>query len=261
MVRVASEDVNRTLYWHESSRPLTSLAFVAPLLLAYEAGVLWLGADAARNGADVWLRRSLDTLGFSQYFLLPAVLCAVLLGWHHVRREPWRVEGQVLVGMLLESTVLAMLLVGLAHALIASLAALSFTTPAARDLTVSLSTAQIVGYLGAGVYEELLFRLLLLPLALSITGALFEQRRTRWGVAVVLTSALFAAAHYEFELRIAGHTLWAPQGDAFAWPSFCFRFAAGAFFSLLLLVRGFGIAAGTHALYDILAAVGVMSHA
>ena len=58
-------------YWQQSRRPLTSLAFVTPLLLVYEAGVLWLGPHAMRNGADVWLRQLLDLLGFSQYFLLP----------------------------------------------------------------------------------------------------------------------------------------------------------------------------------------------
>src|SRR5688500_7164859 len=44
-------------YWQQSRRPLASLAFVAPLLLLYEIGVLVLGAHAVRNGADVWLRQ------------------------------------------------------------------------------------------------------------------------------------------------------------------------------------------------------------
>ena len=60
-------------YWQQSRRPLTSLAFVTPLLIIYEAGVLWLGPQAMRNGADVWLRQLLDLLGFSQYFLLPVL--------------------------------------------------------------------------------------------------------------------------------------------------------------------------------------------
>src|SRR3990170_3082495 len=47
-------------YWRESQRPLVSLAFVLPLLVVYEGGVLWLGPAAMRNGADVWLRQLLD---------------------------------------------------------------------------------------------------------------------------------------------------------------------------------------------------------
>ena len=75
-------------YWQQSRRPLVSLAFVAPLLLIYEAGILWLGPQAMRNGADVWLRQLLDLLGFSQYFLLPLLTVGLLAGWHHVTRQP-----------------------------------------------------------------------------------------------------------------------------------------------------------------------------
>ena len=59
-------------YWQQSREPLTSLAFVAPLLAVYELGVVLLGRQAARNGVDVWLRGLLDLLGTGQYFLLPA---------------------------------------------------------------------------------------------------------------------------------------------------------------------------------------------
>ena len=51
-------------YWQQSRRPLASLAFVTPLLAIYEFGVLWLGPQAMRNGADVWLRQWLDEIGF-----------------------------------------------------------------------------------------------------------------------------------------------------------------------------------------------------
>jgi hypothetical protein len=72
---VKTQTAATTGYWEESARPLAGLAFVAPLLLAYEAGVLWLGPDAIRNAADVWLRNLLDLLGFPQYFLLPVITC------------------------------------------------------------------------------------------------------------------------------------------------------------------------------------------
>jgi membrane protease YdiL (CAAX protease family) len=63
-------------------------------------------------------------------------------------------------------------------------------------------------------------------------------------LAVLVTSVLFSAAHY------AG-----AHGETFDWFSFSFRFLAGAFFALLFVYRGFGIAAGTHALYDIFVGV------
>ena len=58
---------------------------------------------------------------------------------------------------------------------------------------------------------------------------------------IVLTSLLFSAAHYV-----------GPCGDPFRWLTFLFRFLAGVFFAVLFRYRGFGIAAGTHAFYDVL---------
>ena len=52
---------------------------------------------------------------------------------------------------------------------------------------------------------------------------------------------LFSAAHYV-----------GPSGDKFLWLTFLFRFLAGVFFAVLFRYRGFGIAVGTHAFYDVL---------
>jgi membrane protease YdiL (CAAX protease family) len=41
-------------------------------------------------------------------------------------------------------------------------------------------------------------------------------------------------------------------GEPFQWYAFLFRTMAGAFFAALFIYRGFGIAAGTHAAYDML---------
>ncbi len=97
-------------YWLESRRPLASLVFTAPLLAAYELAVLTLGRHALRNGAEAWLRQLLDGLGFGQYFLLPVLTVCILLAWHHVTREPWRVSGGVLYGMTGECVLLALFL-------------------------------------------------------------------------------------------------------------------------------------------------------
>ena len=67
----------------------------------------------------------------------------------------------------------------------------------------------------------------------------------RVAVAVVLTSLVFSAAHYV-----------GPHGETFEAFSFAFRFLAGAFFAMLFVYRGFGVAAGTHALYDVFVSVG-----
>ena len=100
---------------------------------------------------------------------------------------------------------------------------------------------QLVLSIGAGLYEEVLFRLLLLPAVIWLLERWGQTRFTAslWGV--VLTSLLFSGAHYV-----------GPLGDTFALYSFTFRTLAGIFFSLVFLVRGFGITAGAHAAYDLL---------
>jgi membrane protease YdiL (CAAX protease family) len=104
---------------------------------------------------------------------------------------------------------------------------------------------RIVGYMGAGVYEEILFRLMLLPPVAACAFRLGAKRGLRIALAVVVTSLVFSAAHYV-----------GPHGEAFDSFGFAFRFLAGTFFAVLFVFRGFGIAAGTHALYDVFVSLG-----
>ena len=238
-------------YWRQSRRPLASLLFVLPLLAVYEGGVLWLGPEAVRNGADVWLSQLLAPLGMAGILLVPLTAVLILLAWHHVSGQGWRVSALVLYTMLGESVGLALLLVGLAH-LQAGLMSLcgiagppppvdyatpcSWTTlPLVRNFFV-----QLVRFFGAGIYEELLFRLMLLPVAVAVLGVVIGSPKVKVIGAVALTSLAFSAAHYI-----------GPYGEQLVAYTFIFRFMAGMFFAMLFVHRGFGIAAGTHALYDI----------
>lgn len=229
-------------YVAESARPLTSLVFVAPLLVVYEGGVLLLGQQAMRNGADVWLRRLLDLIGFGQYLLLPIVSVAILLAWHHMRRDRWQVSPKVLALMAAEVVALAVLLsfVGRLQAQYILEVGAAADPPAeiARPLALA------VAYCGAGIYEELLFRLMLLPAIAGVARWCGADWNMSWAIGVVLNSLLFSLAHYDFV---------AAGGYPFTLASFVFRVLAGVFFSVLFIYRGFGIAAGSHAIYDIMA--------
>ena len=236
-------------YWQQSRRPLASLAFMAPLLLLYEVGVVILGSNAVRNGADVWLRQLLDLLGFSQYFLLPVLTVAILLAWHHVTHQPWRVSLGLIYRMLAECAVLAVVLVIIARV---QDSLLSVFMPGMSQTAIRAAIwdgvadwmGQMVGYVGAGVYEELLFRLMMLPAVawlLKQCGCSTVQSLVG---AIAVTSLVFAAAHHI-----------GPEGEPIVLRNFLFRTIAGVFFATLFVYRGFGIAAGTHALYDILVSV------
>jgi membrane protease YdiL (CAAX protease family) len=249
-------------YWSQSRGPLASLLFVAPLLALYEFGVIRLGPLALRNGADLWLRGLLDALGFGQYFLLPAATVVALLAWHHLKGDRWRLPPRLFCGMSLESMALAVTLVMLAQMQGTLLKAVGIPidrpraaaahpshtvgavqpdAPAAVGPARTTKISRLVSFLGAGIYEEVLFRLLLLPLAISALKrmGMSQTHSILWGIAV--TSILFSTAHYV-----------GPYGDRWQTFSFAFRTLAGAFFGLLFVYRGFGITAGAHAGYDIL---------
>ena len=100
---------------------------------------------------------------------------------------------------------------------------------------------QLMISLGAGIYEELVFRVLLVS-ALAGLGRMLGWRPVGAGVfATVVGALIFSAFHYI-----------GPYGDAWQLGSFTFRAIAGVVFSAMYLTRGFGITAWTHALYDVL---------
>jgi len=235
-------------YWQLSSTPLTSLLFTLPLVLAYEGGVLLLGRGSPRNGADVWLRHLLDALGFGQYFLLPLLTVAGLLAWQYLAHDRWRVSVAALPGMAAECVLWAVVLVGIAR-LQQNFWPFRPEAMQWESLQVSIDAgsgwhtvlARLIGYCGAGLYEEVLFRLLMLPIAVWSFERLGCSTIAAGLWAILLSSLLFSAAHYI-----------GPLGDSFAVYSFTFRAVAGLFFAILFLLRGFGITAGTHFFYDLL---------
>jgi membrane protease YdiL (CAAX protease family) len=102
--------------------------------------------------------------------------------------------------------------------------------------------ADIVTGIGAGIYEELVFRLILMNvLIILFQNALGFERKSSIMVSVLLSAGLFSAHHH----------ISAPLN----WVEFGFRTAAGVYFAALFAIRGFGITAGTHAFYDIIATV------
>ena len=178
----------------------------------------------------------------------PFLTLSALLAWHHTTRQPWKLPGGVMYAMVIESALLALALVGVARIHGSLLAEIQFPSDAAIRLSLGSAFQEIdrvVAYLGAGVYEEVLFRLLLVPFAVGVIRLAGGSQRVQVAGAIIATSLLFALAHH------IGR-----YGDPLEWTTFAFRFSAGAFFAALFVWRGFGIAAGTHALYDIFVGVG-----
>lgn len=253
-------------YWTESRRPLASLIFLAPLLAAYELGVLWFDAAqmaAVRNGADTWMRTWLLQVGGNRPWMLPALIIAVLLSWHLLSRSSWRVTPETLVGMFAESLLGAILLLVMGQVLSLTCQRMGWLPAEVVDVAMPSRVATAVGFLGAGIYEEVLFRLLLLPMVYGSLRAVLLPRRWAAAGGVAATSLLFSLAHYvepagasvfpslsAFE-SAAHHVLDSPA----TWFGCGFRVMAGLVFAIVFLIRGFGITVGCHVLYDLLVGV------
>ena len=240
-------------YFARTRRPVVCLAFLAPLLAVYELGAVWIavsgGPDLGAGGADGWLRCGLAQAGPAAALALPAVVAAVLLGWNFYGQHRWAVDGETLAGMFGESVLFAALLAGAAMGVrtllpAADAGAVTADLSHADETDPPPAAVRAVGAVGAGIYEELVFRLALLPLGYGLFRLLRCGPRGAALLSVAATSLLFALCHHL-----------GPAAEVPRWVPFCFRAAAGAALAGLFWVRGFGVAAGTHAAYDLLAGV------
>ncbi|MGC4007154.1 MAG: CPBP family intramembrane metalloprotease [Pirellulales bacterium] len=177
-------------------------------------------------------------------------MTGLMLCWHHLSGLPWRVNRRVLPWMGVESITLAMFVLFLAQTqakwfpvqLCAS-PPFSHATLFAQQEPLGFVT-RLIGFFGAGFYEEVLFRLMLFPIVALILHKVGLRPAAAWFAALVVSSLLFAAAHHL-----------GPGGEPWNLRPFVFRFVAGALFCLLFLKRGFGVTAWSHALYDIIVGV------
>ena len=241
-------------YWKTSRSPRYSVLFALPLLLLYEAlAALLSGADGSgiRNGADVLMKSAFEgAAGPHGHLLFGLVMIAgsIWIISRDQKRSGGRLRPAVFGTMFAESLLLASvfgLVVGTVTALLlGQLPSLAFQLLAVQDgipMTEMSAATRLMVSLGAGLYEELLFRVLLVSgIALLGTRVIGWQPRSAAMVAVVVGAFIFSAFHYV-----------GPYGDPFELRSFVFRMVAGLFFSGLYVVRGFGITAWTHALYDV----------
>jgi Type II CAAX prenyl endopeptidase Rce1-like len=247
-------------YWQASRAPRYSLSFAFPLLVAYEALAFTLSHQAmtgVRNGADVLLKSAFVLLGGRNGLIVFGVLLVgtgAVLAWRD-RRRSGPLDGRVFALMALESILYA-LLFGLVVGSLTGLLLRPFhpsvagtANPAAFVLQVGTQglglATQLMISLGAGIYEELLFRVLLVGFLAWAARRLFGWRASAAGIfATVVGALIFSAFHYV-----------GPYGDRLELASFTFRAIAGVMFSALYLLRGFGITAWTHALYDVFLAM------
>ena len=223
------------------ARPLESLVFVLPLILFYQLGSWWLqpslGADSSdRVVAFQLLRVFFELFGPTGQWMPGLAVVAILLGAQVASRQAWTIRPRAVLLLYAESVGWALPLLLLSRTLRLA------SSPVAGHGGGQDLWPEWVLCVGAGVYEELVFRLILVCLLVMIGHDLLGWS-ANWtlAAAVGLSSALFAAHHHQ------------PMGsETLDGARFFFRFLAGVYLGALFACRGYGPAAGTHVAYNLM---------
>jgi hypothetical protein len=212
-------------------RSTTALA-VVPLVLIYGIG-LRFASPHARSGVDILSGPLLTHLSATTYVGLQAIIALALVVYAIERRER-RVRDHLRWALpaIIEACLWGAAFGAIVIFLMGEVHLLAIAAPSTPliDRTVIAS--------GAGLHEELVFRLLALPLIRAGLGrAIGVPSGATTAVAVLLSALAFSLAHH-----LAGEPF-----EAFV---FAYRLVAGCVFGALFVWRGFAVAAWTHAAYD-----------
>lgn len=218
-----------------SRRPLHVLMFLLPLLIAHEVCTLMLGPGGIDLEAHRVLRGVFELFGPASLHMPAALMGVVLLVWHVLTRDPWRVRLGVVGGMGAESVAWAVPLVVLAPLIGGGVLAAGSFAPGGLLERVTIAV-------GAGLYEEMLFRLIGISLVHAVLVDLLRlPERVGLIAAVLATSAAFAAIHQ--------------VGGELSAGAFAYIMAAGCYFGAIFVLRGFGVVVGAHVVYDLVVLV------
>ena len=225
-------------YLLKSRTSFYSFLFTLPLFFLYEANIVFLSWDdilVVRNGADFLMRNILESFdiyglyGLGLVFFLGLLVTYIFFIKEDHQQE---VKFNFLFIMLAESMLWSVVLY---FSLFKFLVLLM--NPTGKTILQQVTLA-----IGAGIYEEFLFRVLLIAGLSGILGFVFMWDKTFKNIiAVVLSGGIFSAFHFMGE-----------YGDFFSMELFLIRFFAGLFLGVLYMYRGFGITAYTHSIYDLI---------
>lgn len=217
---------------------VTSLILIAPLYLAYEIGVMF---SPTINGVDFVTRWLFLAVGSSRenFLLLHLVLAAAYIAWVSRARAQRRFEPESVVPLVLESGIYALTL-GTFIVFVMQRVLGLWIGGSLDSLSLGSTGEAVVISLGAGVHEELVFRLGLM----AGGAALLVRAGLRHGSAVALalvgSALVFSWAHH-----VGAH------GEPFELSAFVYRALAGVIFGFIFYYRSLAHAVYTHFLYDL----------
>ena len=225
-------------YWLSTRSPLYSFLFTVPLFLIYEIGIFLTSSDdmfVLRNGADALMRQILATFGITGLYWVGLIFFIGFIIAFILQRKYWeetQIHSDYFLLMMVESVGWSVVIYFLMTNVYLLL----------MNPTGSMLVQQVTLAVGAGIYEEFLFRVLLIAGISVILGFIFQwSDKTRNWAAMVIAAGIFSSFHFIGE-----------YGDFFSFNIFMIRFLAGIALGTLYFLRGFGITAWSHAVYDLI---------
>ena len=188
-----------------------------------------------RNGADALMRQLLATFGISGLFWIGGIFCFAYMALYFIQKYSWEeyeIKSRYFISMIFESVLWSYVL----FLFMSNMHLILMTSSGYRVLqNVTLAV-------GAGIYEEILFRVVLINIFNYIFALVFQwESYFKNAVSISMASVCFSLFHFIGEF-----------GDYFSFNIFMVRFLAGLYLGILYLFRGFGITAWTHSLYDLI---------
>ena len=225
-------------YFLQTRSSFYSFLFTIPLFFIYEVGILFLSKDdilVVRNGADFLMRSILESFGiFGLYGLGAIFLIGFIITYIYFFNDKSNksIRPDYLFIMIFESVCWALILYFLLSKFM-----LVLMNPIGKTITQQVTLA-----VGAGIYEEFLFRVMLISGLTGIIGFVFLwSEKVRKAAALIIAAGIFSAFHFMGD-----------YGDYFSMELFLLRFFAGIVLGILYIARGFGITAYAHSIYDLI---------
>ena len=180
-------------YWRSTRSPLYSFLFTIPLFLIYEIGIFLTSSDdmfVLRNGADALMRQILATFGIAGLYWVGAIFFIGFIITFILQRKYWeetQIHSDYFLLMMMESVAWSVLIYFL----------MSNVYLLLMNPTGSMLVQQVTLAVGAGIYEEFLFRVLLIAGISVILGFIFQwSDKSRNWAAMVIAAGIFSSFHF-----------------------------------------------------------------
>jgi len=220
------------------------MILIFPLLIAYEILGLVVNYNLPfeiRNGADVLLRQAFLCFGKVGNLTLFGILSLIPIIFFFKAKKNIS-ENNIKISYLILMIIEGLFFGALLFVIFINRPNLLISGKIGLDVFDKLYLA-----IGAGIFEEFIFRLLLVGFISYIILIVFKIDKISIFIPLIfLSSFIFSGFHYIGNF-----------GDNFNWSTFLLRFSAGCYLGALFTFRGFGICVISHIIYDFIVIKGI----